>query len=79
MRDVMTKCCEIVFRVKILWTHQLMVAGRVMLGVIIGFHFASFVPINMELSLCGSVAYPMEAHVHWASDSGDYSILLDEN
>ena len=50
-----------------------------MLGVIIGFHFASFVPINMELSLCGSVAYPMEAHVHWASDSGDYSILLDEN
>ena len=58
MRDVMTKCCEIVFRVKILWTHQLMMAGRVMLGVIIGFHFASFVPINIELSLCGLVAYP---------------------
>ena len=32
-----------------------MVAGRVMLGVIIGFYFASFVPINIELSLCGRV------------------------
>ena len=49
---------------KVLIAFEAMVRGRVVFGVIVGKILGAFAPVDEEMALADTIAYPIEAHIH---------------